>query len=123
MPDIWRIYHVRNSPHTTPTKDKFVIIVCVDNTPLGFFINSDIHPYIQNHPKLLNCQILIKESEYWFLNHNSYIDCTQLYKFGDDNLVDGREIVSEVIKKEIKRVVSSATMIEKRYRTLILKNP
>ena len=123
MPDIWRIYHVRNSPHTTPTKDKFVVIVCIDNTPLGFFINSNIHPYVQNRPKLLECQILIRASDNWFLNHDSYIDCTQLYQFGDDNLVDGREIANEEIKNEIKRVVSNATLIEKRYRNSILNNP
>lgn len=123
MPDIWRIYHVRKCPHTTPVKDKFVLIVCIDITPLGFFINTNISPFILNRPKLLDCQVPIRASDYWFLDHDSYIDCAKLLPFGDDALVDGRELISEEMKKEIKSVVSAATVIEKRYKKLILDNP
>jgi hypothetical protein len=123
MPDIWRIYHVRKCPHTVPAKDKFVLIVCIDVTPLGFFINTNIHPFILNRPNLLDCQVSIKASDYWFLDHDSYIDCTKLFPFGDDTLIDGRELISEGIKKEIKSVVSTAATIEKRYKKLILDKP
>jgi hypothetical protein len=123
MPDIWRIYHVKNCPHTTPTKDKFVVIVCEDIEPLGFFINSTVNRFIQNRPKLLNCQVLIKSSDYGFLAQDSYIDCTKLYPFDDEYLVSGRECANDETKKEIKTAVSNAVMLEKRYRDMILNNP
>jgi hypothetical protein len=123
MPDVWRIYHIRNCPHTYPIlKDKFVAIVCRDIEFMGFFINTTINQFIQKRPALLACQVIIQVSDYGFLSHNSYIDCSKLYPFEDVKLVDGRELINNQTKADIKRVISISKTIEKCYLKLILGN-
>jgi hypothetical protein len=120
MPDIWCFFHVRNCSHTYPPKDKFIAVVCKDSRYMGFLINSEIHPFIQKRPNLLSCQILIKSSDYWFLSHDSYLNCVELYPFDDTDLTDGRELIRDKEKKEIKRVVAKADTIERKYQKLIV---
>ena len=47
------------------------ILVC------SVMINSEINPYIQCRPRMLSCQVLLKASDYSFLNHDSYANCAQ----------------------------------------------
>ena len=122
MPDIWRIFHIRNCPHTSPVKDKFVVIVCFDGEPLGFLINSAISNFIKKRPVLLNCQIPIKSSDYWFLDHDSYIDCSRIYPFDELLLDSGRGTISENIQQQIKQAVILSPLIEKHYQKLICSN-
>jgi len=118
--NIWRIYHIKNCPFTNPIKDKFILIVCFDGNPFGFLINSKIHPFIQRRPALLSCQISIKSSDYWFLDHDSYIDCSRLFECDEVLLNSGREIVSSEIQGAVKQAVLNSTLIEKYYQDLIL---
>lgn len=60
---------------TTPPKDKYLLLACVEPKPLFFVINSGIHDYIKKRPELLHCQVCITASEHDFLNHNSYVNC------------------------------------------------
>ena len=120
MPDIWRVYLVRNCCHTHPSKDKFVVIMCRDIEFMGFLINSKISKFVLKKPDLLACQVILSTSDYGFLSHDSYLDCSQIYPFGDTELVIGRERINEKTKSEIKNVVSTAKTIEKHYKNLIL---
>ena len=122
MPDIWRIYRVRNCCHTHPPKDKFVVIVCRDIEYMGFLVNSTINQYILKRPYLLECQVVLSESDYGFLSHDSYLDCGRIYAFEDAELVVGLELVNDETKAKIKTAVSTSKTIEKKYKDLILSN-
>lgn len=122
MPDVWRIYRIKNCRHTIPHKDKFAIIVCKDIEYMGFLINSKIHPYLIKRPYLYECQILLSKEDYRFLFHDSFLDCTKIYPFKNDELVTGLGIINDKTKTEIKSIVAQAKTIEKRYISLLLNS-
>ena len=90
---------------------------------MGFLVNSAIKQYILKRPYLLECQVMLSESDYGFLSHDSYLDCGRIYPFEDGELVVGFELINDKTKAEIKTVVSKAKTIEKRYQELILNSP
>jgi hypothetical protein len=60
MPVKWEIFHVTSCRHAKPNpKDKFVVIVYVNPSPHGFFINSRINAFIAKKPNLLCCEASI----------------------------------------------------------------
>ena len=123
MPDTWRIYHVKNCSHTRPDpKAKFVVIVCKASKCMGFLINTEIHPFILKRPELLKAQVKIKVSDYRFLDHDSYIDCKDLFDFEDRDLLDERVPVNIITKAEIRKAINDSEVIEPRYQKLILHN-
>lgn len=65
---------------TEPSKYKFLVLVSVEPL-LFFFINSEINSFKRNKPDLLNAQIEIKKSDYTFLDHDSFIDCSQVIEY------------------------------------------
>lgn len=89
---------------------------------MGFLVNSTINKFISNRPQLCKCQIRLRQSDYGFLVHDSYLDCHHLYAFTDDELAIGIGTILDTTKAEIKAVVSEAKTIEKRYRNLILNS-
>lgn len=89
---------------------------------MGFLINSGIHRYILKQPDLLACQVKIKASDYKCLNHNSYIDCIDLYAFDDAELTDERDTINIMTKAEIRKAVGNAKTLEARFQKLILRN-
>jgi hypothetical protein len=122
MPDVWRIYRVKNCRHTHPPKDKFILVVCHDKEFMAFLINSEINQFIVKRPHLLASQILFKRAEHGFLFHDSYLDCSRIYPFSDSDLNVGLEIVDEQTKIEIRNAVSESKTIELRYMKLIISN-
>jgi hypothetical protein len=66
------------------------------------------------------CQVLIKASVYAsLLEHDSYIDCSQLYPFTDMELSKGAP-VNRVIKENIRKAINNSSVIDERYKKLIL---
>lgn len=122
MPVVWRIYRIKNCRYTHPRKKKFIVIVCEDEKYMGFLVNSTISQFVCNRPYLLECQVPLSKSDYGFLFHDSYLDCSQIYAFEDDELVIGLELINDKTRSEIKAVVSKAKTIEKRYQSLILNS-
>jgi len=123
MPYTWYIYHVEKCSHAKPKpKDKFTAIVCKDLNCMGFLINTEIRPFIRNKPDLLKCQVKIKATHYRCLNHDSYIDCLDLYPFCDSELINERDPINIVTKAEIKKAVSYAKTIEGRFKKVILND-
>ena len=60
--------------------EKFLIVAGVAEDRIlvcSVMINSEINPYIQCRPRMLSCQVLLKASDYSFLNHDSYANCAQ----------------------------------------------
>lgn len=122
MSDIWNTFHVPNCQHCHPHKNKFVVISCSDGTCLGFLINTKIANFVLKRPELLKSQVPIKSSDYWYLTHDSYLDCSQLYPFDNDDLNDGRGKLLKSMITSIKSVVSTSTTLEPHYIKLILAN-
>jgi hypothetical protein len=122
MPDVWRIYRIKRCRHTHPPKDKFAVIVCRDMEYMGFLVNSTINQFISRRPYLLRCQVMLSESDYNFLSHDSFLDCGQIYCFKDTELEIGLGLISSKTKAEIKTAVSISKTITKKYKDLILSN-
>ena len=120
MPNIWHAYHIENCPQSKPPKDKFVAIVCKDSKLMGFFINSNIRPYVQKKPDLFACQAVIEASNHKFLKYDSYVDCSNLIEFEDAQLVNECEPISKQAMALIKEAVDNSKTIEVRYKKLIL---
>lgn len=60
--------------------EKFIVVAGVDGHKAlvcCVLINSAINPFIRRRPKMMACQLEIKESDYGFLSHKSYINCAQ----------------------------------------------
>jgi len=118
---------------TSPPKEKYVVVVGFDaqQRPLLFIINSDIHPFIRRHPDLLNCQVRLSASDYGFLDHDSFADCSEVIDDFDYQTINEQLILdtgrikgelSEDTKKEIARVVQAARTIISEHKGLILKS-
>ena len=65
---------------TTPPKEKFLALACINPDPWFFIINSDINDYVRKKPYLEKCQVRIDVANHTFLDHDSYIDCTRLHR-------------------------------------------
>lgn len=118
---------------TDPPKDKYLLLLSSGVTPrsLLFLINSRIHPYIQRHPDLLNCQVLLGASDYSFLSHDSFIDCSRVIDHFDcsairDQLVnDIGRIKGELhrdTRREIIQVVQVARTVSPHHKRLIVQS-
>ena len=118
MITLWHIYHVKNCRHTSPSKNKYVAVVCFHPNPHGFLINSKVSAYIKKIPELLNSQVLVTAERYSFLEHCSYINCGRLFSFKRSDLSSVQDIQNNT-KKEIKEVVSASKLIEPIYKKLI----
>jgi hypothetical protein len=119
MLHVWQVYQVKDCPHTTPVKDKYCIIVCFDNEPLGFLINSSIGNFIKKRPVFLKHQIPITSAECSFLHHDSYIDCSCIYSFDDSLTYSGRGNINASIQQQIKQIVTNSPLISKYHQNLI----
>jgi len=114
----WHIYRVNNCRHTTPPKDKYVVIVCLNPNPYGFLINSEVSSFVRSRPELLSSQVRVTAAKYGFLKHDSYINCGQLFSFksGELHSVQG---VQNNTRGEVKRVVAGSRLIAPIYKRLI----
>ena len=121
----WKFYFVRNCRHAKPKpKSKRIVIAYRedDSHYWGFFVNSDIHPFIKNNPKLLPCQVLIKQADYpAILDHDSYVDCTVIHPFAEIQLEDPA-FLKTATKDNIQKVVAQSTILEEKHIKRILSN-
>lgn len=57
----------------------FVIIGENGNELVGFFfINSWVNEFIQRKPEMAKLQVALAQSDYGFLSHNSFLNCSSL---------------------------------------------
>ena len=122
MADSWSIYHVKDSAHARPKpKNKYIAVTCATPCFMGFFINSEIRPFIYDTPELLQCQVKILASHYQFLNDDSYIDCSRNpFEFKKTDLTDYRMPINIVTKAEIIKAIKNSETIDARYQKMIL---
>lgn len=86
---------------------------------MGFLINSRVHRFIATNPDLSKCQIPIRYTDYHFLAYDSYIDCSELFWFENDDLAHLRGEIRPSTKQAIIKAVSTASTIPEKYRILI----
>ena len=114
---------------TNPPKDKYLVLAHPGARSLVFVVNSQIHPFIANRGHLLGCQVRLNDSEYDFLDHDSYVNCSEVIDYLTDREI--REQISADVsrvkgelsastKRKIVRVVQEAKTISPRHKRLIV---
>ncbi len=79
---LWHVYFAPRCNHVRPyPKDKFVVVVHIDKNAMGFLINSKISDWLRKRPDLLTCEASILVEQHPFLDHDSYVDCRDIYEF------------------------------------------
>jgi len=75
---------------TNPPKEKFVVIIGVDNDKAvvgHLFINSKINIKIAFSPELRSMHLSLSQDQYSFLKHDSYLDCSNIQEI-DKNMFE-----------------------------------
>lgn len=112
----------------TPPKNKYLVVACSGRRPLLFRINSNINDFTANRPDLRACQVRVTISDYDFLDHDSYIDCSKVVDdfeeadikeqlCGDIGRIKGE--LNSISKKKIVQVTQNARTISPRHKCLI----
>ena len=114
---------------TNPRKEKYLVLACPGSKPLLFIINSRIHPFVAKHPHLLKCQVKLEASDYRFLHHDSFVDCSKVIDFFHDSQIRGQilddisrvkgELSTNSKRKIIQAVQSAKTVSPKHKRKII----
>jgi len=103
-----------------PPKNKFLLLVCRSDPPLLFMINSKIPEFVQQKPDLLSCQVKLCSSDYNFLSHDSFINCSEIInRFSEEAIIN--QVLSDVgrIKGEINQTTRNEIIgVVKRARTI-----
>lgn len=80
----------------------FVVIGESDNELVGFFfINSWVNPFIQRKPEMAKLQFPIAQSDYCFLSHNSFLNCSSLTTIEKGKLSDSIASGETTIKGQL----------------------
>ena len=93
---------------TNPPKPKYLVLASYDEPPLLLVINSHIHGFIANQPELLVCQVLLSAADYPCLDHDSYVNCAEVF-----DCVSGHEISGPVMS-DLNRIKDELTGADKR---------
>lgn len=122
LPKIWSVYYFFCT-HTTPQKNKFIVITFYDVKPMGFLINSEIHPFIANKYHLRVCQVPLAQENHSFLNHDSYLDCQEVFPLtGLDQLDYRGEIHLDVRPLILAAVTKCPVLLVKHKEAIRLAN-
>jgi len=83
-------------------KEKRFILLDIKDDVAAFIVNSEISPFVKARPEMLECQVEIKHKpEMKFIDHDSVIDCFQVWVFSIDDvkeqlLLHGDWILGEI---------------------------
>lgn len=80
----------------------FVVIGENGNELVGFFfINSWVNEFIQRKPEMAKLQFPIAQSDYSFLSHNSFLNCSSLTTIDKNKLSDSIASGETTIKGQL----------------------
>jgi DNA-directed RNA polymerase subunit L len=106
-------------------RDKYVVVIGIstDYALVGsLLINSKINTTFKNTKDLQNCQLPLKKADYFFLKHDSYLDCSSILRPMLTKVLANAEDVSELTTEDksiVKQLLSDSTSItpkdKKRY--------
>lgn len=72
---------------THPPKDKYLLLACYTDPPLLFVVNSQIPRFVQARPELLASQVKLSPRDYPFLEHDSFLDCSNVINSLDEDAI------------------------------------
>ena len=107
------------------------MLVYVGQQPLVFLINSNISTYIRSKPDLSNCQVKLEVGKNSFLDHDSYLDCSNVFdNFSDKDILDAIASSPDAVQGELSKkttrlilkVVKGAKSISPRHKQLIINS-
>lgn len=109
--------------HTKPPKEKRFIILGVNdegNYVGSVFINTNVNFNIINSQELLELQYPVKNQPNDYLDHDSFIDCSELFEFSRQDLfnlliAEPERALGKVSQKDLEtlfRLVKSSPIIE-----------
>ncbi len=110
MVEAWDVYYLFTT-YTTPPKDKYVVVVCVEPEILGFFINSEINEFVRKRPKLMPCMVELDSAHNPFLRYDSYLDCQLARSFVEPQLHDYRGSVAEESRLGVVEAVQACPVL------------
>ena len=90
------------------SKEKYLVLISPGSNPLLFIINSKIHPFIAEHPHLSKCQVMLKALDYPFLDHDSYINCSEVIEWFDNSQIR-KQILGDISRIRGGRVLAKYT--------------
>jgi hypothetical protein len=103
-------------------QDKFVLVACVNPSPLYLIINTEPAAFIRASAELLACPVRIKSSEHAFLDHDSYVNCLTAHSIeqseverqvlSDMGRIKGR-LCDDSIREVLDAVADSPTLIRR----------
>jgi hypothetical protein len=114
---------------TKPPKNKLLLLLGIYSEPFFLMVNSKIHPYIETRAFLKSTQVLLKNSEHYFLAHDSYIDCREVYTtFSLNDVVtqvqsDSQRIrgfVNEETQEQVIAAIKASPVLEKQHKKIVL---
>jgi hypothetical protein len=114
---------------TVPPKEKLLVVGCVLPHPLLLVINSEINPYYRKRQHLLDRQVKILAAEHSFLNHDSFVDCSQAVEvFSRDhieqqvvlNMLRMKGYLSQSAKLAVRNGIQAARTVSLRHKEWIL---
>lgn len=72
-----------------------------DNSLIGsLLVNSDVNKNVINSKILLDCQFPLKGNDYDFLQHDSYLDCSELFEMDKIKILQKGVEVGELTSKD-----------------------
>lgn len=110
-------------------KNKYFLLASAGEGPFVFYINSTIHGFIVGQPDLLACQVRLEASDHAFLNHDSYVNCTEPVRRFTRTEIQGQLLadisrikgeLSPVALQEVIKAVQRATTIPPLYQEQIV---
>ena len=116
---------------TTPPKEKRLVILSIQSELMVFVINSNIPRFYENKTHLKSQQIKLENQKEIFLDHDSWLDCSEVFK--EFSLEDVKEILlndtsrilgklSKDVISQIMDVVSESETLEQRYINTIISD-
>jgi hypothetical protein len=90
---------------TQPPKEKYLLVVSTNPIILMFVINSEINPFKASKAHLLKAQLPVTITEHDFLDHDSFIDCSQVITQNDFRL----EEIHKQVLKDMTRIKGTIT--------------
>jgi hypothetical protein len=82
---------------TVPPKEKLLVVGCVSPHPLLLVINSEISEFHRKRQHLFDRQVKILADEHDFLNHDSFVDCTQTIEAFSKNDIE-KQVVGDMLR-------------------------
>lgn len=119
MPGMFIHFHCRT---TNPQKLKFALVVSVEtNCAIVVLVNSELAEFIKIRSDLLSQQVALFPSDYAFLNHDSWLDCSNAHVLtvGDVGTVQHVGMAPEYLRGQVAKIAETSRTLNRRCKSAI----